>query len=189
MSFVLAQELQKIGYAQEITNEADIQAIPLPLGIFQQMLNVLNNIYNSLANSIAPTLQQIADKNTTVIVEPPQVNITLPEKDCKWEKLNQYFPIEASSSIDGWAFFDIPHDIKYSNVTFERFSLGCINGCTIRVNGGSNDCDAFGGSGIFDANNCLQRLHEGANYMSENVHSPYGVRAIYVEMSIKPANC
>lgn len=168
-------------------------------GFCKQLVNLVNqtnqhldNIFNLLGGDILTTLEEIRDKNDTVVV--------LPEEECEWETYAQLTNFELTGF--GSTYLPVPQNIPSEeiNVTsaYAYFKWQTSGGdkCTILVNGVQCVSKQYtsGGEYIMQSFNpsCLSAFHSGLNTIQTSYIGGCNtaeMKDLMVEMQVKQANC
>jgi len=165
----------------------------------------------SLLSQILDALKELLLKDWTINVEPTPVivepniniepNITIPEKECKWEKFNQRQDIDYEVSWGGGGqhyftkVFYIPENIMYEDVKVlsGRILVKCNEHyCPLLINGigcGVPLANTFDELVIPEA--CFNSLVGGANNLTIRISNGGSgtIKSINLELEVKPANC
>lgn len=158
--------------------------------------NPLLLIYGRLGN-ILDKITELVNKDwdvtvePNIIVQPPEVNvevtpnITLPDKECKWESLMVRLSDELSNGQQAYFLFP-PEFIQYKEVEIVNLTVSTSNDPTIMIN---NKICADGPAGVFvlyNANDCIGKIQLGLN----EIRISYGaLHTLVAEIKVKPANC
>jgi len=180
----------------------------------KNVVELLKKINDVLRGDILDTLDEIAEKNTTVIVELPEVNVTIPQPldvnvlsqptgDCEWETYSQVIDVGIQGGYET-VYIPVPEGAfaEEINVTraFVYFKWSASGGdkCTLLI----NDIICLRKSGNSGQNyylnsleaDCLYAFTPGLNkvttsYIGGCFSEHLGVGELMVEMQVKPANC
>lgn len=199
-------------YNKTIPYPRDIQDITTP---FRKIVEKLSDI-NSVLNNMLGKLTIIAEKNATiqVNVEPAPItiepniivnpNITFPERECKWEKLNQQYSLEVSENFGCCGFhslnssIQLPHDIVYNSINVISGAVLlecgiCESNCLYLINGVSCGSIPKNSNSVYYElpAQCINAFHNGRNTLTISVPSDCGgeIHQAWIEMEIKPSNC
>ncbi len=169
---------------------------------------VLLSQIKSVLSDMLVQLKIIANKDTNVEVNVPPAqisvypNITIPEEDCEWETFAQI--IELNLQGDGAStYISIPENHMADEIEIEKGyalfnwqssgndkSVLKVNG-EVCLNEGGRSGNTYSRRSLIS--DCFDSFEPGLNLIfidNENtVQEPIGVKTIWLEMKVKPANC
>jgi hypothetical protein len=179
-------------------------------GLLQTIIDKLISLI-TVQDNVLEQLEVIAEKETNinVTVESPSVivnpNITIPDKECEWETYSQeydrdtyFFAGDGKSKYISLPKGQFANEINVTNVyvLFRWDSSGndrsviMINGVECLSKGGSSGNNLYMNSFV---PSCLSAFKVGLNHIYidnlEQSGGYIGIKSMWLEMKVKPANC